>query len=85
MMQSTQKIVNTMFIFYDYRGYPAMSQYMQVGVWTKNMIIMIAGREYDKKTGCPSLIFLPCKASFAADLGWEPDLLPTPEELVSHK
>ena len=49
------------------------------------MIIMIAGREYDKKTGCPSLIFLPCKASFAADLGWEPDLLPTPEELVSHK
>jgi len=44
-----------------------------------------AGREYDKKTGCPSVIFLPCKASFAADLGWEPDLLPTPEEMVTHQ
>ena len=46
---------------------------------------LTAGREYDKKTGCPSVIFLLCKASYAADLGWEPDLLPTKEELISHK
>ena len=49
-----------------------------------NKYDLTAGREYDK-TGCPSVIFLPCKASYAADLGWEPDLLPTKEELLSHK